>query len=116
MPSSWRWSCWLSRSSRFFWLRKEECGSKVSVRLGQVELQQLAGIDLVPQPVAILVADLPFADRVGLVEILDDLADQDVELDLLAEAFVGFGLVGGEVDLVGIVVDRLVLREVELLA
>ena len=81
----------------------------------QIDLQQLAGVDLVGLPVAVAIADRPLAHRLGVVDIVDDLQGEQVELDLLAQPLVGLGLVGRIVDLVGIVADVFVDREVVLL-
>ena len=65
-------------------------------RLGQarqVDLHQLAGVDLVSLAVAVAIADRPLAHRFGFIDVVDDLGEEQVELDLLAQPLVGFRLV-----------------------
>ena len=68
-----------------------------------------------PHPVAIAVANRPLADGLGFVQVVDNLEGEQVQLDLLAQAGVGLGLVDRVIHLVGIVGDRLVGGEIELL-
>ena len=82
---------------------------------GQIDLQQFAGIDLVHLPVTVLVANLPLADSLGFVELLDDLRVEQIELDLFAQSLVRFGLVDGKLDLVGVIGQILVDGEIVLL-
>ena len=81
----------------------------------QIDFQQLAGIDLVGLAVAVAIADRPLAHRFGFVDVVDHFGEEQVELDLLAQPLVGFGLVDGEVELFGVVGQVLVDREVALL-
>ncbi len=60
------------------------CGSNVSVRLVEIDLQQFAGIDLVNLAIAVLITNRQLANSFGFVELLDDLGNEQVELDLLA--------------------------------
>ena len=61
----------------------------------QVDLQELAGVDLVGLAVAIAIADRPLAHRFGVVDVVDHLQGEQVELDLLAQPLVGLGRVTG---------------------
>ena len=83
--------------------------------IGQVELEQLAGIDLVNLSITILVANLPLAHGLFVTDILDDFRVEEVKFHLLPQPLVGFGLVDGVIDLVGVVRQILVEGEVWLL-
>ncbi len=67
----------------------------------QIDFHQLAGVDLVGLAVAVAIADRPLSNRFGVIDVVDDLGEEQVELDLLAEPLVGLGLIDGIVDLLG---------------
>ena len=81
---------------------------------GQINFQELAGIELVEHPVAILVPHRELADRLGLFGLVGPELKQ-VELDLLPPPLVGFLLVDRVIDLVRVVVEVFIDREIELL-
>ena len=80
----------------------------------EVDLQELAGVELVEHPVAVAIADRQLAGRFGLFGLVGPELEQ-VELDPLPPSLVGFLLVSRIVDLVRVVGDELIGREVELL-
>ena len=71
--------------------------------VGQIGLEQLAGIDLVDLPVAVAIANRPLLDRLVVADVFDDFRVEQVEFHFLPQPGVGFGFVGREIDLVGIV-------------
>ena len=79
-----------------------------SRQAGEIDLKQVAGIDLVIHPIAVAIPDRTLANRFGFVELFDDLGNEQVELDLLAAPLVGFGLVDRVVELLGIVRERFI--------
>ena len=80
----------------------------------QVNLQQFTRIKLVEHPVAVFVPDRELANRFALLGLVGPELQQ-VELDLLPPPLVGFFLVDRVVDLVRVVGQVLIGREVELL-
>ena len=53
--------------------------------------------------VAVAIANRPLLDRLFIAHVFDDFRVEQVELDFLAQPRVGFGLVGGEIELIGVV-------------
>jgi len=78
----------------------------------EVDLQQLAHVELVDESVAVLVADQDLLDGLLALGLVDDLELEEVELDLLPPALLGLLGVGRVVVEVGVVEDRLVGGEV----
>ena len=59
---------------------------------GEIDFEQFAGVELMGLPVAVAIADRPFLDRFGIVEVFDHLGEEQIELDLFPQTLVGLGL------------------------
>ena len=82
---------------------------------GQVELQEVAHVELADGAAAIAIADLQLLDGLSAFELIDHLELEQVELDPLPPTVLGLGVVGGIVVEVGVVENRVVVGEVGLL-